>query len=592
MPQFSWMVGCLAAVVCMVSVSPVQAQDLPKVELVSINRGEAIATIRVYEGARLRDVNRLARHYAIVPGLHVSMDMIAARNPRGVIYVCFDNARGERPFMSRNPASVANCVDHRSTRWLRAGVTYIVPLAPEAVPSEIILTPVPAVAMTRVVSDSADRERIAELESQISALRVDLHEAQDAVSQANDAVADESDAMQFSFIALLCTGLFLYWLQKRWQKQVMKRVHRLNFTWSRYVGFLHRKQAEAESKFTQTQMLFGRQRKRIHLLLVQLVKHRKLLHQYQNIITNFQRRQSEDIARRERLPNLLALVDQAQIHQINVDNAQARLNMVLRWLKLLRDDATYPKAMRLITVRVYRHLLVDYRKDRLQHEARVRSCADAKTQAVEDLYALTGVHTDTVDPQSRLQRLIEAADKNAGIVQARAETLKELIQVQESFNGYFDAREAGIEVRENQIAKTEAELLARLQTHDDEMADEYAKLEKERRELVWTERVGDAPDVEYRMGELEGRTAGLERRAVAAERELEETNDFIKKAQREFRDAKELLEGIKKGPRFMEARLVQMAEYIRELEDKAGIQRGSMFSGLPAVGYGDKKPSS
>lgn len=614
MSRFLWMLGCFIAVVCIIvsltAPSPVRAQERPRVELVSIQRGESIARIRVNEGARLHDMNDLARRHAMAPGLHIDMDMIAARNPNGIIYVCFDNLRGERPMMRRDPALAGLCTGYRSAQWLVAGRTYNVPLLPEAVHTEAVQTvivPVPAqpvaqpVIVTRVVGNLADRARIIELETQLANSRNEFADvnARERTSRLMEARRGSNTPLWLAiiFFIIVAGSLLYYRRHKDWSQKIMWRVNGMYRTWavsrdrmrkhiikSELEAVMHKEGMIGASKeLLRANTRFGRLRKRSFLLLVQLAKYRKLLHQSHLLLNNFQRQQSEDIARRERLPKLLSLVDQAQLHKISIQKARARSAMVLDWIKRLRGgDIAYSKLMQSIAIQVYRLMLADYRNDRLQHEAQAQSCIDAKPQAIDDLYALTGMRTDSVDPEGRLQQTIQVMEIQTGIVQAKTEALEGLIQVQMTFNESFNAREKGIEVREKQIAEAEAELVERCKA-------------QERAESidVWTKglaKTDKLTEVEHRMSELEGRTAGLEHRAITAEQELNQVNDFVSKLRPQYRLAKELLDEIKKGPNFLEARVIQMAEYIRGLEDKLGIERKSIWGGLPEVAYGSIPP--
>ncbi len=588
MARFSWMFSGLIASVCVMIVSPVQAQERPQVELVSVHRGESIARIRVNEGGRLRDINTLARRYARAPGLHIDMEMIADRNPNGIIYVCYDNVRGERPMMRRDPALVGACVHHRMARWLVAGRTYNVPLQPEAAPMQEVTAPVAQpVAVNRNMLEFTGQARIIELESQLASSQNELAEvrAQEAAVRLVESERGSSTPLwvALTLFILVAISLLYYRQHQDWSRRVMWRVNGMYRTWavSRERMRKHIIRAELEAIMHKEGMIgaarelgrvttrFGRLRKRCSFLLVQLAKHRKLLHQSHASLQIFQRQQSEDIARRERLPRLLNLVDQARIHQTNARKARARSEMILHWLQQLRSgEKPASRTMRSILVSTYRRMLSEYRADRLKHEALVQSCEEAKTQAIDDLYAMTGMRTDSVDPQGRLEREIHTATRTAEVLQVRTETLNELIQV------YQDLTASQTREHEARVAKWKKE-------HE---ASESVAVWTE--SLVTTSALTKLTDVERRMYELEGRTAGLERRAITAEQELEQVNDFVGKLQPQYKMAKELLDEIKKGPNYLDARVVQMAEYIRNLEDELGIQRKSIWSGLPEVAYG------
>ncbi|MCE9585728.1 hypothetical protein K8R04_00190 [Candidatus Uhrbacteria bacterium] len=599
-------VVCLAAL--MYSPSFAQAQERPLVELVSVEREAGVARILVRFGGRVRDVNRIARRHATAPGLHVDIDMLAEWNPNRVIYVCFDNLRGERPMMSRNPATESNCIGYRSTRWLRAGETYLVPLQPTAAPAPTVVPPTAA----PTVRDPEDRRRIAELEAEVAMLADSLDDAEAGLLAAASPAAPAATAPRedrstwFVLIGvLLGMGLcFLafFFVRRQWQEEKGRELEMLAIRIRGAALESKRKVEHAlaamRSKRDELAKLYGRRRLRTKILLVQLAKYRKLLRQCLHTIKNFQRQQSEEIARRERLPELLKQVDDARLHLMYANNARTRAEMVAGWSKLLRRGEAYSSTLRRTLVGTYRRMLTDYRIDRRDHEQKAKELAPARNEAIEVFYALTGIRASSVEPEVRLQRSIDAADKNAAIVQAQSEAMNDLLQAHIALQGSFGVREHAIVVRENQIAEVEADLVDRMREHDARVASWEKEHEVKKTLDLWTgglahaESAGKLSVVEKRMSELEGRMAGYERRAASAEHELSQTNDFLGKVQREFRQAKELLEGIKKGPNFLEARTAQMAEYISMLEEKLGIERKSIWGGLPELAYGAIPPKA
>ena len=627
--------GRIFAAVCSVALMYIPsfagAQERPSVEVISINREAGVARILVHSGGRVRDLNRLARRHATDPGLHVDIDMIAEWNPNRIIYVCFDNLRGERPMMSRNPATESNCIGYRSTRWLAAGETYLVPLQPSDAPAPVVVAPT---VVTRVVHDPADRREIAALRAQVTALgdsledaEAELADVQAANSRLREEAARESDMTWFAVIAMLMAMIIalcitFYLLHKRWETRVMTQVRRLNRKWSLYglrlrnkLGMLTRGINETSAQLAQTLTRLGRLRKRTNLLLVQLMKQRKMLHQTQRIIKSFQRQQSEETARRERLPNLLKSVDQARRHRINANNARARQDMVLDWIKLLRESVhTYPKIMRTTLRGAYRRMLADYRKDRLYHEEQALLLAEDRTQVMEDLFALTGVPMENIDPEVRLNRSIDAADKNAEIVEAQSNALDRLIATHIALQDDFSDRERAIIVREGQIAEAETDLVARMQAHVAEVAttraeldEELAKIgqaalfidsqkrEHEARVAIWKKEHEVKKDLDAWSGAAakaltESEVSALEGRVRGLELKTRETDEFLEEVRREFRRKSEILEAIERGPDYQAKLILQMTAYIHELEGKAGIVRKSVFGELPAVGYGDAKP--
>jgi chromosome segregation ATPase len=299
-------------------------------------------------------------------------------------------------------------------------------------------------------------------------------------------------------------------------------------------------------------------------------------------------------------------VDDVRRLRINANNARARVELIQRWLMaFFSKRRLMAPTIRKITILSDLALIAQYRKEQKRYEKEALELEPDRLAAIETIYALTGIRGDHLDPEVRFKRSIDAADKNAELLKSQTEALNELIQVQIAQQGYFDARERGIKQRETQIEEAEAETVERMRALEARERDHAAQVDAWHKQLevkkdldVWAgaaikaETTGKISEVERRMSEMEGRMSGYERRAVAAEKDLEDTNDFLDKVRKEFRIAKELLEGIKKGPNFLEARTAQMAEYIAQLEEKLGIERKSIWAGLPELAYGSIPPKN
>ena len=641
MNGFRLTLGCMIAVVCVTAFMTFSATAEAQVRV--IERDADGFTVRIESGARLR-------HLARAIGIEPDMDLIARNNPGHIIYVCHDNFPGERPFMSRDPDSWNACQHFPRERWLLAGVTYYVPARSEVAP----------VASDAPSAESLWREeglrssnrvlerRVAELETELETVDEALAETSDRADEAEATSALlrdrharlESDMTGMSWLAALFSLLFLLmglgalyvlWRTRLMLRRIMDSARRERVAWSRYadkmrrnrdeiigtltnkigslngqIEMLKRNISETSNELAQTQTWLGRLRRRTNLLLVQLAKYRKLLRQCYTTIQHFQHRLSEETVRRERLPILLKTVDDARLQLIYANNARARVDMVRRWLMYVYSRRrTMAPTMRKITVLAYLGVIAQYRKQQKEHEQKALELEPAKLEAIETIYALTGIRTDHLDPESRFKRSIEAADKNAELLDSQTQALNELIQIQIRLQGEFDAREKGIESREEQLGKAEAEYVERLHKQGVREREHAARVDAWNKELelkkeidAWSgaalkaETTGKLSDVERRMSEMEGRMNGYERRAISAEKDLEETNDFIEKARKEFRAAKELIEGIKKGPNFLEARTAQMVEYISQLEEKLGIERKSIWAGLPDLAYGSVPPKA
>lgn len=623
-------------VVCAVSVvgfpATARAQERPSVEVVSVDREAGAARILVHSGGRVRDINRLARRHATAPGLHVDMDMLAAWNPERIIYVCFDNLPGERPLMNRAPATLETCIGYRSTRWLAAGETYLVPLQPTDAP-DVVAPPV----ATRVVPDPADRRRIASLEQRVTELtrlladaRTDLTERSRAVSTLGESVGgleeelgDARTATWLVLIILLIAIIALvvvgYLLHKRWQRSVMARVRRINRRWSLYghhlrnsFEMLRRGMNETSSELAQTLRQQGRLRKRIQTYFVQRQELRKLLLAASTLIQSFQRQRHEDDERRIRIPQLLKTVDDGRRHWIAASAARLKIAMIEKWRTQV-EAIDYPQ----ILFDTYDRMIAEYRSMELDAEEPIAAAKLARVTLVDDLYALTGVRTESLDPEARLKKSIEAADKNNELLQAQSEALADLIRLHTGQMAEFHARDEAIKSREAEVSTAEAELVELIRVRKEYELEQDAvltgrerELKHRRRELARKEKdledkqmlfhmecglassqhVDQIKEVAERISALEGRTRGLEERALHAEEELGRTNKFLEDARLEFRRKSEIIEAIEKGENHQAKLILQMTAYIAELEQKFGIVRKSVFGDLPAIGYGDFKP--
>ncbi|QQR60482.1 hypothetical protein IPH19_03655 [Candidatus Uhrbacteria bacterium] len=633
--------GCMIAVVCATAFMTFSTTAEAQVRV--IERDTDGFTVRIESGARLR-------HLAHAIGMEPDMDQIARSNPGHIIYVCRDNMPGERPYMSRDPESWNACQHFSRERWLLAGVTYYVPLRFESAP--VASDAPPAESLWR---EEGLRSHNRLLERRITELETDLETAHNALIEADDRADEaaastallrdsnarlESDMTGMGWLAALFSLLFLLmgfgalyvlWRTRLMLRRIMDSARRERVAWSQYadkmrrnrdeiigtltskvsslnsqIEMLKRNISETSNELAQTQTQQGRLRRRTNLLLVQLAKYRKLLRQCYSAIQHFQRRLSEETAHRERLPTLLKSVDDARLQLIYANNARARVDMVRRWLMYVYSRRrTMAPTMRKITVLAYLGVIAQYRKQQREFEQKARELEPAKLEAIETIYKLTGIRADHLDPESRLKRSMEAADKNAELLDSQTQALNELIQIQIRLQGEFDAREKGIESREEQLGKAEAEYVERLHKQGLREREHAAQVDAWNKELelkkeidAWSgaalkaETTGKLSDVERRMSEMEGRMNGYERRAISAEKDLDETNDFLEVARKEFKAAKELIEGIKKGPNFLEARTAQMAEYISQLEEKLGIERKSIWAGLPDLAYGSVPPKA
>lgn len=640
MNGFLQMIGRLTVAACVAAIMIVSgsaaAQDAARVERVSIDREAGFARIRVLAGATVRDVNRLARRFATEPGVHVDMAMIADLNPGQVIVVCHDELPGEAPYMSRDPEAWNACQHFPRERWLVAGAVYLVPLRvlsdPGAVDPEVMSAAEAAWRTEGLESrNRALESSVAELEEELATANDMLRNAalaeaarreRETRESVHDSVSVASDRSHWFVLIGLLLGLAIafigfYFVRGHWIAEKGRELEKLAMAiraealkskrkLENALAVTQAKKDELNHRFQKLATLYGRRRSRTRLLLVQLAKYRKLLRQSLAVITDFQRRLAEEQARRERLPQLLTSVDDARRLRINANNARARVDMIRRWLMVVFSKRRLmAPSMRKITILSDLALIAQYRKEQKRYEKEALELEPNRLAAVETIYALTGIRSDHLDPESRFKRSIDAADKNAELLQAQTEALNELIQVQIAQQGYFDARERGIKTRETQLDDAEAEMLERIRALETRERDHAAQVDAWHKQIqvkkdldAWTgaalkaETTGKLSEVERRMSEMEGRMSGYERRAVAAEKDLEETNDFLDKVRREFRIAKELIEGIKKGPNFLEARTAQMAEYIAQLEEKLGIERKSIWAGLPELAYGAIPPKN
>lgn len=513
----------LLTVICMTIFfhqSVARAQDLAPVELVSIDRDAGTARVRVRAGASVRDLNGLVRRHALEPGVHADMERISELNPGRIITVCFDQLPGERPFMSRSSDAWNACQHFPRSRWLVAGVTYVVPLrATREFPSTPIASPLPpdetpSFPAAVPPEDSGGSAREADrLRASLDAAQRSEREAivASSISQRQyremEARFERTtrDKLFFALIALVLAIGMLYLLHRlqRLRTRLMHVLRRERVRWSDFaedtrlthqkaidelklthqaakdayaievtqlkdkIAMLSRGVDERSEAFSGVRTQHGRLRRRTNLLLVQLAKYRKLLRQSTNRVSYFHRRFTEDQHRRQQLSEFLYLAIQTQRQ-----------------------------------------------------------------------------HKDVLD---REHRLYERERELVNLERDTAQFLQQLLQ------------------REQDHQK-QVELSSQLTSNQ-------------------TEASAQLSDVERRMAEMEGRMSGFESRAAIAERELSETNDFLEKVRMEFRLAKELIEGIKKGPQFLEARTIQMAEYIHQLELQLGITRKSIWSGLPEVSY-------
>lgn len=582
-------------------------------------------TVRVESGARMR-------HLARAIGMEPDMDLIARSNPGHIIYVCYDQLPGERPFMSRDPDSWNACQHFPRERWLLAGVVYRVPLQIEPTAEETTATAESLWREEGLRSRNRELEqRIAELEAELATANEMPHHAALAEEARRERASRESvrgdvfaahDRSPWYVLIGVLLGLGIafiafFFVRRRWVADKGRELEKLAIAIraealkskrkvENALAVMRTKKDELDQELKKLATLYGRRRSRTKLLLVQLAKYRKLLRQSLHAITHFQRQLEEDQARRTQLPELLKQVDQARLHLIYAQNARARSELVAGWAKLLlRGHETQSPTMRRILGMTYRRMLAAYRQERKQALEKAASLEGARTKALDLLQALTGIKIEYLDPEVRLRRSIEAADKNARLLEEQTQALNEIIQAHIRLNGHLDARETGMTARERELEQAEAEIAERLCTLEARERDHASQVDAWHKQLAirneldaWSgaalkaETAGKLTEVERRMSEMEGRMNGYERRAVSAEKDLEETNDFLDKVRKEFRAAKELLEGIKKGPNFLEARTAQMAEYISQLEEKLGIERKSIWSGLPDLAYGSIPPKN
>ncbi len=551
-------------------------------------------------GARMRDFLPAFGYFhwdAPTP----TMESISEANPGRLCFACYDRGTDEGPRVSRRREFYDACTAHRSI-WFIAGETIRVPLVPDP---GVVREP-----EVRVVPDPADRARINELETQVESLESEIsilatsderaHADLISASETETALdrrieeleAEASGASTMAFVVitillpLVALLAFFLFRHRRDFTNIMRRVRRERTAWSRYAETLrknHAKQLEkltrgagdSSKALTRTRARQGQLRARILLYIVHLRKGQDLLLAAAKQIQEFRHRHQEDDERRKRIPDLLTQVDEAHRQRLLASKARARIETIQDWHNKGPEQERQSHALRM-----HDGTIAGYEQQVAEHEAKAMALDGARTLLAEDLAALTGVRMDSVQVDGRLERAIADADRVQQEYQARLETLADLIRIHEELIEGLSARERVIAARERQ-----ADAVAREQ-------EAMASLDAFSTGLVKVEKVR-LSEVEGRLAEVEGRMTGYERRAVAAEKDLLETNEFLEKLQPEYKLAKELLEAFKKGPSFLEARVIQMAEYIRELENRLGINRESMLAGLPPVSYGDgkRKPS-
>jgi chromosome segregation ATPase len=602
-----------------------------------IARDRESVTVRVESGARMR-------HLARAIGREPDMESIARSNPGHIIYVCYDNMPGERPFMSRDADSWNACQHFPRERWFVAGVVYRVPLVTESAAAEEAAST--AASLWREEGLRSEirglEDRVVELQDELESTRVALNEADaraDEVAEPMPVLRErnarlERDMAGMSwllatfFLLFLLMGfgvLYVLWRTRQMLRRIMITVRRERVAWSTYTDKMRRNREEIIGKLTakigalngqivmltrsidesskelaRIQAQQGRLRKRIKTCLARLRENRNLLIAAANLIQDFHAKQAENLALRDALPNLLKLVDEAHRHRIHADNARSRVELIRRWMKEF-EAIEHSDSLREITLNACQGMIAEYERELETHEAAYVAAEGYRSKLVSVLYALTGIMTDSVDPDGRLKRSIDAAERNNALLVAQQESMHDLFRLQNTILAELRSREEAIKHREGEIEEGERELLGKIRQHETDV--EAWKREHEVKAALSAFEQGLAAesqraevarvtDIEARMAELEGRTNGLERRAIAAEAELDDANKFIEEARKEFRASKELIEGIKKGPQFVEARLAQCVEYIRQLEEKLGITRKSIWEGLPEVPYGSVPPKA
>jgi chromosome segregation ATPase len=565
-------------------------------------------TVQIESGARMW-------HLARALGVEPDMEEIARLNPGHIIYVCYDNIGRERPSMSRVPAFYETCTDHARERWFVAGLTYRIPNG-ETIP---VLESV----STSSTAGSTDPDRIASLERELEEanaavesagdeaheVRADARRARDRAGELEHQITGLSWLVVVCFLLFLLMGaaaLYVLYRTRRTIRRIMGHARRERAAWSRYavslrkskatienkIGMLTRGITEASNELTRSLVQQGRLRKRIRTYFVQRQELRKLLLAASNLIQSFQRQRQEDDDRRTRIPNLLKIVDDGRRQWNTASAARNRIILIKKWRQEV-DAVDYPD----ILFDTYDRMIAEDREIELRAEALIAEANAARESVVEDFYALTGLRTDSIDPEGRLKKSIDAADKNAELLHAQSEALADLIRLHMGQMAEFHARDEAIKSREAEVATAEAELVRRMKEFDARVERWERAHEQKSDVAAWTGglarlEVGRVSDIEARLAELEGRVSGFERRAISAEDMLQDANAFIDVVQPRYKQAMELLEGIKKGPNFLEARTIQMAEYIKQLEDRLGIVRTSAFGGLPEIEYGAYPPKA
>ncbi|GEM_PF-3638323 len=591
MSRFLQTIGFLAFAVCTVFCASIPSIASAQVRLVSSDADGWL--VRIEPGASYLDLARVVANDSEATTEILDMETIARSNPGRIIYVCYDNVRGERPSMSRSPRHYETCTDFARDRWFVAGLTYRIPRGEPIVSPEVV----------RTVSDPADRARIAVLEAALLNAVAEHAESEptvmDSLDHVRDAVAqpEPDHALEYILIGLLLglgiAFMAFFFVRREWQKDKGKEIEKVALAIRAEALKSKRKVENAlagmRTKRDELAILYRRRRERTKHLLVSLAKQRKLLRQCLNAIQVFQRKQAEELAHREQIPKLLQLVDDAHRNQIHLFNARARVDMVREWRAKLPAVGYVKSVLDEVIFMTYDGMLAEYKAEEERLQVLVDGVGQSRSELVDRFYALTGVRTEDADPDGRLTRSINAADKNAETLWAQCEAMNDLLKLHTGLMGDFRSREDAIKSREDEIEAGERELLGRIRKHEINI-DLWKREHDVKSALSAFEgglaKVTRVTEVEARMSELEGRMAGYERRARSAEVSLEEAHEFIDAVQPKYKQAMELLEGIKKGPEFLGARTIQMVEYIKQLEDSLGITRTSIFGGLPEIAYG------
>jgi prefoldin subunit 5 len=302
MNGFRLTLGCMIAVVCATAFMTFSATAEAQVRV--IERDTDGFTVRIESGARLRHLERAI-------GMEPDMDLIARSNPGHIIYVCYDNLPGERPYMSRDPEAWDACQHFPRERWLLAGVTYYVPLRFESAPGAS-----DAPSAESLWREEGLRSRNRLLERRVTELETELETVDEALAETSDR-ADEAEASSallrdrnarlerdmagmswltaLFFLLFLLMGfaaLYTLWRTRLMLRRIMDSVRRERSAWSLYadkmrrnrdeiigtltskvsslngqIEMLKRSIIEASNELAQTQTWLGRLRRRTNLLL-------------------------------------------------------------------------------------------------------------------------------------------------------------------------------------------------------------------------------------------------------------------------------------------------------------------------------------